>query len=253
MTFGLKSAEHVRRAMKAARETTVWIGIQSTQGAQPKTSPSPTPADGDVPNLADVAAVHEYGAVIRASNGRTYRVPRRSFLRSTADAKGKSWLKAFRRAIKSYATGDESDYDRVIGTIGVVATKAVARTIRARIAPPLSARTIAARRQRAKKRMTANDAGGSSPKKVKRIRLSREDVMESLSPSAREAYEEEQQQPKKPKKKKPKDPNKPPKKRVSRKKPRGAEPDDVPLIDTGQLIGSIRAQAQTVAGPRLIG
>ena len=178
MAFGLKSAEHVRRALRAADATAVWIGIQSTQGAQPKTSPEPT--DGEVPTLAEVAAVHEFGAVVTIAGVRV-RIPQRSYLRSTADATGSGWVRVFRRALIAYANGDEAEYDRLVASIGVVATGQVRRRIRRRIEPRLSPITVARRRK--------------GPGKG----------------------------------------------------------DDVPLIDTGQLIGSIRAQAHTVAGPRLIG
>lgn len=175
--FGLQSKEHVERALRAAEATTVWIGIQSTQGRQPKEGDD----GGDVPNLATVAAVHEFGAVTTSPDGQQIRVPQRSYMRATADVQGKAWLRVLGAAIKAYANEDVAGYDRRIKAIGVVSTGQIRALIRARIAPPLSAITIARRR-----------------------------------------------------------------------KGRG-DGEDVPLIDTQQLISSIRAQAATVAGPVLIG
>lgn len=169
--FGAHSAEYVRRAVMAAEQTTAWIGIQSTEGRAPKDG-----SEGDdIPTLAEVAASHEYG-------GKNGRPPMRSYLRSTADAEGRAWLSGLRAAIRAYASGDEAGYTQRVRTMGVLATGQIRGTIRRRIAPPLAASTIAARRKG-----PARNVDGSIP-------------------------------------------------------------DDVPLIDTGQLIGSIRAQAATVAG-----
>lgn len=178
MAFGERSAEYVRRALRAVEDSTIWIGIQSTEGAKPHEPEPDEPRPDEIPTLATVAAVQEYG---RAPGPGRPAIPQRSYLRATADAKGKGWLRVYRKAILAYAAGDEAEYFRLIRMVGVTATGQCRNRIRRRIDPPLSPYTVARRRK---------GKGSGVP---------------------------------------------------------------VPLIDTGQLIGSIRSQAVTVAGPLLIG
>ncbi len=178
MAFGEGSAEYVRRALRAVEDSTIWIGIQSTEGAKPHEPEPSEPRPDEIPTLATVAAVQEYG---RAPGPGRPAIPQRSYLRATADAKGKGWLRVYRKAILAYAAGDEAEYFRLIKTIGTVSTGQIRNRIERRIDPPLSKYTVARRRK---------GPGSGIP---------------------------------------------------------------VPLIDTSQLINSVRSQAVTVAGPLLIG
>jgi len=79
-----------------AAEAATWdgtVGIQSTQGRQPKEA-----YNGDGPaTLAEVAAFNEFG---------TSTIPKRSFLRLTQDREGKRWADNAARAIRKYVADD---------------------------------------------------------------------------------------------------------------------------------------------------
>lgn len=178
--FGAKAAERARRVIEAA-STVVAIGIQSEEGRAPKQSRDELAA-GNADNLATIAAIHEFGTIDQGG-----RIPQRSFLRATADAERRVWLRGFRAALVAYIDGNPARYQQVLGVLGAKARGDVQRRIRERIPPPLAARTVAERRK-----------GG-------------------------------------------------------RLNPDGTVPDDVPLIDTGQLVNSIRSQADTPMGRILLG
>lgn len=134
--FGELSREYVERAIDASY-TRVLVGIQSQEGRAEKEVPPDAPPAGGV-NLATVAEAHEFGTVT---------IPQRSFLRSTGDAEGKKWLRAFGAAIRAYAEGSGRGFERRIRVLGNVAVSDVRNTIRRRIAPPLAAVTVARRRK----------------------------------------------------------------------------------------------------------
>jgi len=79
-------------ALDRAAEAAQWegtVGIQSTQGRQPKEG-----HDGDGPaTLAEVAAYNEFG---------TSTIPKRSFLRLTQDREGKRWAENTATAVSLY-------------------------------------------------------------------------------------------------------------------------------------------------------
>lgn len=113
--------DRILRELGALRRTVVTIGVHSDQAARP----------GDSLTNPQLAAIHEFGGG---------NVPERSFLRATVD-QDRSIDTFARDQAAQVATG--SMPARQAGErIGIIATAAVKRRIRAHIPPPLAAVTI---------------------------------------------------------------------------------------------------------------
>lgn len=134
--FGSIGAAYAQRAARAAQGL-VLIGVQSADGARPKderTGPDGQTVEPGEATLAEVAADHEYGT----PDGRP---PRRSFLQSTADERGRIWLRAYREYVRAASEGDAALAGSRLQLLGSVAVADVRRTIDERIAPDLSEMT----------------------------------------------------------------------------------------------------------------
>jgi len=107
-----------------AAEAATWdgtVGIQSTQGRQPKEG-----YNGDGPaTLAEVAAFNEFG---------TSTIPKRSFLRLTQDREGKRWAENTAAAVSLYI----SDVRRNIRTFVLLVMEPAKADIQDTIARPAS-------------------------------------------------------------------------------------------------------------------
>ena len=92
-------------------------------------------ADGSEFNMAELAAVHEFGA---PSVG----VPERSWLRATYDAKREAWEALLKRALGRVVDGKMSE-NAALQLVGLRAVADIQSRIRTNIAPALKPRTIA--------------------------------------------------------------------------------------------------------------
>lgn len=70
----LKRMDHRLEQMEAAKKLVLKIGIPDGAGAYPDGTP-----------ILTVGATHEYGATVPTANGKTFTIPRRSFLRVPFD------------------------------------------------------------------------------------------------------------------------------------------------------------------------
>lgn len=116
--------------LRKAKGAKVSVGVQ---GAQARTLRSTD--DGDTITLAEIATVNEFGS----SDGR---IPARSFLRSTADARRIELNAVKRAALRSVASGKRTT-EEALNLIGQWFAAAVQRTITELRSPPNAPSTIA--------------------------------------------------------------------------------------------------------------
>ena len=107
----------------------VVVGIRGEAGAQTYQSEG-----GDAISLVEVGAVHEFGS-------RDGRIPERSYLRSTFDARRDDYARGLRAGLGRVVDGS-SDIDTELGQLGLVVTGDVQQTIATLTDPPLAEYTI---------------------------------------------------------------------------------------------------------------
>ncbi len=108
----------------------VVAGIRGQAGAQTYQSEG----GGDAISLVEIAAVHEFGS----QDGR---IPERSYMRSTFDARRDDYERGLRKALKSVVAG-EADIDVELGRLGLVVSGDIQETIATLTDPPLAEYTI---------------------------------------------------------------------------------------------------------------
>lgn len=111
----------ILRELVKLRRTTVTIGVHSQQSAR----------SGDALTNPQLAAIHEFGGG---------NVPERSFLRATVDQDRS--IETFARDQAAQVATGMMPAKQAGERVGVIATAAVKRRIRAHIPPPLAAVTI---------------------------------------------------------------------------------------------------------------
>ena len=116
-------------AKLAADKPRVVVGIRGQAGAQ-----SYQGDDGKAISLVEVGAVHEFGS----QDGR---IPERSYLRSTFDARRTDYERGLRAGLGRVVDGS-SDIDTEFGRLGLVVAGDVQQTIATLTDPPLAEYTI---------------------------------------------------------------------------------------------------------------
>lgn len=141
----VKVDDHVWKELRAklgpAAKARVKVGVLESEGAKPH--------DGDPRiTLAELAAIHEYGAP-RAG------IPARSYLRRTFE-EGRSQLEQTMVKLARGVVGARLEVEDALNQLGAWGAAAVKNRIKAHIPPPLKAATV-------KKKLSAGHAGGSTP------------------------------------------------------------------------------------------
>ena len=121
----------LRRLLGKLRKDRPYVvaGIRGQAGAQTYQSES-----GEAISLVEVGAVHEFGS-------RDGRIPERSYMRSTFDARRDDYERGLKRAIGRAIDGD-GDIDTELGRLGLVAAGDIQQTIATLTDPPLAQATI---------------------------------------------------------------------------------------------------------------
>jgi phage gpG-like protein len=117
--------------VRARDERRVTVGVHGNKASRP----------GGEPDNVAVATIHEFGAVI-ARGGRTYRVPERSFIRSTVDAHAKKYTSLAARLAGRVLDG-KMDIEKALALLGQVVKADIIRAINRGIEPALAPSTIA--------------------------------------------------------------------------------------------------------------
>ncbi len=118
----------VRSNMRNLDGEAVAIGIQGPDAAAVVHDSS------DLSNVA-LASIHEFGAPLAG-------IPERSFVRSTFDAKNKTWTRLIASLAKKIYGATPQGPQRVLGLVGEKAKSDMQNTINRGIAPPLKQETI---------------------------------------------------------------------------------------------------------------
>jgi hypothetical protein len=122
--------------------------------------------DGEINNAA-LAMIHEFGSG---------RIPERSFLRSTFDAKQGSWLKLATRVLRAVAADKLSATD-ALSLVGERMKADIKHTITNKIEPGLASSTILRRIEgRFQKRFSNNNAKGGMLGQLKRAAKARQQM-----------------------------------------------------------------------------
>lgn len=103
--------------------------------------------DGSVKNKFTKAERSNFAQDVTVK-AHTIDIPARSFLRATLAAKGKDWYKLLADSLRS----NPDDFSKAFTIVGYEASKDIQAAIEVGIDPPLSPRTVAAKRKRGKKK-----------------------------------------------------------------------------------------------------
>jgi len=122
--------DRLEREWAKLSRTVVTVGVHDDAGAHH--------GDDQPITLPQLAAIHEFG---------TDKIPERSFMRSTFDAKRPAYEAMIKDAAQRVTGGE--DAETAARRIGVIASNDCKRTIQAGIAPPLADATKAARARKA--------------------------------------------------------------------------------------------------------
>jgi len=134
----------VEGAIKKLANTTVMVGIPSDDEVKNPFSTGSNRRTGGMRgdmNNATLGYIHETGAP--AAN-----IPARPFLRPGVRESSGEWIPYLRQAGKAALEGKDAIMDRALNAAGMKAVSAVKNRITAGIPPPLSQRTVDARRAR---------------------------------------------------------------------------------------------------------
>ena len=126
-----KGYAELRRVLGKIRAERPYVvaGIRGQAGAQTYDS-----GDGKAISLVEVGAVHELGS-------RDGRIPERSFMRSTFDARRDDYERGFKRSLGRVVDGT-ADIDTELGRLGLVVAGDIQETIATLTDPPLAQVTI---------------------------------------------------------------------------------------------------------------
>lgn len=111
-------------------------------------------------SVAKIAAVHEFGCTINHPNGGKIVIPERSFIRSTWDAKREKYFSDLRGVVWALVQRrlPVAKLPAAMAALGMQIVADMQATIRAGIAPPLAASTLA-QRTKPRKGSRAEKAG----------------------------------------------------------------------------------------------
>ena len=128
-----KGYAELRRVLGKIRAERPYVvaGIRGQAGAQTYQDEA---GKGDAISLVEVGAVHEFGS-------RDGRIPERSYMRSTFDARRDDYERGLRKALKHVVAG-ETDIDTELGRLGLVVAGDIQETIATLTDPPLAEYTI---------------------------------------------------------------------------------------------------------------
>jgi len=130
----------VRRSGQGGARLTA--ALKELDGLQAKTGWFETAKYATGVNVAQVAAVHEFGATITHENGAKSVIPARPFMRPTVAEKGSEWVDMLAAGARSVLTGGATA-PQVMEVVALRAAADVAKTISKITSPPLSPLTIA--------------------------------------------------------------------------------------------------------------
>jgi hypothetical protein len=124
--------EELRTKLRGAKDTRVRVGVLESKGGS-------TGVEGAEISLAELAAIHEYGAPGAG-------IPARSFLRETFQGSGgREALVNFLAKLAKGVISERVEVEKALDMLGAWAVAAIKNRIKAHIDPPNAPATIAAK------------------------------------------------------------------------------------------------------------
>lgn len=127
----IDKVDKVLRGLDTLRETKVLVGVPENK--------SPRNSDGDITN-AELAYIHDNGAPEAG-------IPARPFMAPGIKASEEKWEGYLKAAGQAALDGKENAVEKNLQAAGITAATAIKSKINAGVPPPLSKRTLAARKR----------------------------------------------------------------------------------------------------------